>query len=39
MSVGLELGPVDPRVPIQDESGKVMHYQAAREEIEAYADL
>lgn len=39
MSATSELGPVDPQVPIQDESGKVLYYQAAHEVIEAYNDL
>jgi ClpP class serine protease len=39
MSQTSELGPVDPQVPIRDDSGKVVDYQAAHEVIEAYNDL
>ena len=39
MSLTSELGPVDPQVPIQDDAGRVTHYQAAHEVIEAYDGL
>lgn len=39
MSLTSELGPVDPQVPIQDDAGRVVHYQAAHEVIEAYNGL
>lgn len=39
MSETSELGPVDPQVPIRDDSGKVVDYQAAHEVVEAYNDL
>lgn len=39
MSDTSELGPVDPQVPIRDERGKVINYQAAHEVIQAYEDL
>jgi len=39
MSPTSELGPVDPQVPIRDDSGKTYQYQAAHEILEAYNDL
>jgi serine dehydrogenase proteinase len=39
MSPTSELGPVDPQVPIRDENGRVVSYQAAHEVLEAYNEL
>ena len=39
MSDTSELGPVDPQVPIRDDSGKIIDYQAAHEVVEAYKEL
>lgn len=39
MSDTSELGPVDPQVPIRDETGKVIDYQAAHEVVAAYKEL
>jgi ATP-dependent protease ClpP protease subunit len=39
MSGTSELGPVDPQVPIRDEHGRLIDYQAAHEVLEAYNKL
>lgn len=39
MSPTSELGPVDPQIPIYDDSGQLTNYQAAHEIVEAYEDL
>ena len=39
MSKTSELGPIDPQILINDESGKPIRYQAAHEVIESYNDL
>lgn len=39
MNATSELGPVDPQVPIRNDAGKVISYQAAHEVIESYNDL
>lgn len=39
MSRTSELGPIDPQIPIHDDAGHFMGYQAAHEIIESYEDL
>jgi hypothetical protein len=39
MSRSSELGPIDPQIPIYDDSGRFMGYQAAHELIESYDEL